>query len=240
MSGPAIGPAPPDGSERSARSGQRRETTAAIAGLAVAGGLALSAGGQTWATATVGREAPLPPVTEELSGSELAALVPACGLLLLAAAVAVVAVRGRGRQVVGLLACIGAGTLLWSGLRALVSDPGLADLSDGTAAAATALEVSRSTAWPLLTVLAGVLGIVGGALAVLRGPAWSGMGRRYERVAVHGRAPAAAAARTREDRALDAWRALDRGEDPTVGGAESPAPDEHRAPPPAGGDGGRL
>ena len=217
-------------------SGQRREMTAALAGLAVAGGLALSAGGQTWATATVGRRAPLPPVTEELSGGELAALVPACGLLLLAAAVAVVAVRGRGRQVVGLLACVGGGTLLWSGLRALVTEPGLADLSDGTAAGATALEVGRSAAWPVLTVVAGVLGIAAGALAVLRGPAWSGMGRRYERTT----APAPAAARTREDRALDAWRALDRGEDPTAGEEERPAAGGDPAAPPAGGTGGRL
>jgi hypothetical protein len=40
------------------------------------------------------------------------------------------------------------------------------------------------------------------------------MGRRYERQA----APATAGVprpRTDEDRALDAWRALDRGEDPT-------------------------
>jgi uncharacterized membrane protein (TIGR02234 family) len=233
----------------------RRELTAAVAGLALAGGLALSAGGQTWATATVSRRPPLPPVTETLSGSELAALVPACGLLLLAAAVAVVAVRGRGRQLVGLLACVGGGTLLWSGLRALLTDPGLADLSGGTAAGATALEVSRSAAWPVLTVLAGLLGIAAGGLAVLRGPGWSGMGRRYERTPA--RAPAAA--RTREDRALDAWRALDRGEDPTAGedpvdgedptagegpvDGEDPAaggPGGDPAAPPAGSDRDRL
>ncbi|WP_244524653.1 Trp biosynthesis-associated membrane protein [Trujillonella endophytica] len=237
-------------------SGQRRELTAAVAGLAMAGGLALSAGGQTWATATVTRRAPLPPVTEALDGSALAPLVPACGLLLLAAAVAVVAVRGRGRQVVGLLACVGGGTLLWSGLRSLVADPGLADLSDGAAAGATALAVSRSAAWPALALVAGVLGIAAGALTVLRGPGWSGMGRRYERAeaaapaAVAGRAAAPAAERSREDRALDAWRALDRGEDPTTGadpgtGADPAAGGDtaagrDTAPPPAGDDGRRL
>ncbi|MGY1746172.1 Trp biosynthesis-associated membrane protein [Blastococcus sp. SYSU D00695] len=221
----------------------RRELTAAIAGLAVAGGLALTAGGQTWATATVSRRPPLPPVTEELAGSQLAALVPACGLLLLAAAVAVVAARGRGRQLVGLLACVGGGTLLWSGLRALVDEPGLADLSDATAAGATALEVSRAAAWPVLCVVAGVLGVAAGALAVLRGPGWSAMGRRYERTPA-GSLPAAG---TREDRALDAWRALDRGEDPTAdpageGPAPAPAdgPDADPGPPPAGAQGARL
>jgi uncharacterized membrane protein (TIGR02234 family) len=217
-------------------SGQRRELGLAVAGLAVAGGLALSSGGQTWATATVTRRAPLPPVTEELTGTDLASLVPACGLLLLAAAVAVVATRGRGRQVVGLLACVGGGTLLWSGLRALVDDPALTDLSDGTAAAATALQISRSAAWPVLAVVAGVLGAAAGALAVLRGSTWQGMGRRYERGAGPA-TPARAATVTREDRALDAWRALDRGEDPTADddpGAGDPAA------PPAGGVGDRL
>ncbi|MGY1743674.1 MULTISPECIES: Trp biosynthesis-associated membrane protein [unclassified Blastococcus] len=220
-------------------SGQRRQMAAAVAGCAVAGGLALSAGGQTWATATVTRRAPLPPVTESLSGSELAGLVPACGLLLLAAAVAVVAVRGRGRQVVGLLAAVGGGTLLWSGLRALLDEPGLTDLSDGAAAGATAIEVSRSAAWPVVTVVAGLLAVAAAVLAVLRGPAWAGLGRRHERAP----APARAAAGTREDRALDAWRALDRGEDPTAGddapaagGEDLPGRDDG---PPAGAAGDR-
>lgn len=213
----------------------RRELTAAVAGCALAGGLALSAGGRTWATATVARAAPLPPVTEELSGTDLASLVPACGLLLLAAAVAVVAVRGRGRQVVGLLAAVGGGALMWSGVRALATTPGLADLSDGAAAGATAVEVDRTAAWPVLTAVAGALAVAAGVLAVLRGSAWTGMGRRYER------APAAAptpgpAARTPEDRALDAWRALDRGEDPT---ADDDPPGGPGAPP-AGTVPGRL
>jgi uncharacterized membrane protein (TIGR02234 family) len=209
-------------------SGQRRELTAAVAGCALAGGLALSAGGQTWATATVTRQAPLPPVSEALTGSELAALVPACGLLLLAAAVAVVAVRGRVRQLVGLLAAVGGGTLLWSGLRALVADPGLGDLSDGTATGATAVEVGRAAAWPVLTVVAGLLAIAAGALVVLRGPGWTGMGRRYERTPAAAAAVPADRVRNREDVALDAWRALDRGEDPTSDDdppAPAPGPD---------------
>ncbi|MGY1772341.1 Trp biosynthesis-associated membrane protein [Blastococcus sp. SYSU D00813] len=203
----------------------RRELTAAVAGCAVAGGLALSAGGQTWATATVTRDAPLPPVTEELSGTDLASLVPACGLLLLAAAVAVVAVRGRGRQLVGLLAAAGGGALLWSGVRGLAVTPGPAELSDGAAAGATAVEVSRAAAWPVLTAVAGALALAAGLLTVLRGAGWTGMGRRYERAPASAAATTtatstattAAAVRTPEDRALDAWRALDRGEDPTAG-----------------------
>ncbi len=197
----------------------RREMAAAVVGLAAAGGLALSTGGQTWLTATVTRPEPLPPVTEQLTGSALAPLVPAGGLLLLAAAVALVAVRGGGRVVVGLLAAVAGGVLGWSGLRTLVADGDAAAagvVSSGTPGSTVTAAVSAG--WPLLALLAGLLAVAAGLLTVLRGRTWPGMGRRYERTAAA--APAAARARTDEDRALDAWRALDRGEDPTEGTTE--------------------
>ena len=192
----------------------RREMAAAVVGTAAAGGLALSTGGQTWVTATVVRPEPLPPVTEQLTGSELAPLVPAGGLLLLAAAVALVAVRGAGRVVVGLLAAVAGGVLGWSGLRGLVTDldPAVAGVVGGGTPGST-LTTAVSAAWPLLALVAGLLAAAAGLLAVLRGRAWPGMGRRYERSAATAAAPARP--RTDEDRALDAWRALDRGEDPT-------------------------
>ena len=137
----------------------RRELTAAVLGAVLAGGLALVAGGQSWARVTVDRSPPLPPVTGVLNGADVAPLVPATGLVLLAAAVALLAVRGAGRVVVGLL----------------------------MAAA--------------------------GLLVVLRGRSWPGMGRRYERP---GSPAAPARPQTDEDRAQAAWRALDRGEDPTA------------------------
>jgi uncharacterized membrane protein (TIGR02234 family) len=209
------------------RVSDRREMAAAVAGAAAAGGLALSSGGQTWLTATVQRPAPLPPITEQLTGAELAPLVPAGGLLLLAAAVALVAVRGPGRVLVGLLAALAGGVLGWSGLRTLLAH------GDATAAGAlgsgtpgSTLDTGVHDAWPALALLAGLLAVAAGLLTVLRGRAWPGLGRRYERpaaaaadpAAATAAAPAAASARrsTDEDRPLDAWRALDRGEDPTV------------------------
>jgi uncharacterized membrane protein (TIGR02234 family) len=197
----------------------RREMATAVVGLAAAGGLALSTGGQTWLTATVARPAPLPPVTEQLTGSELAPLVPAGGLVLLAAAVALVAVRGAGRVLVGLLAAVAGGVLGWSGLRTLVTDGDAAAagvLGGGTPGSTVTTAVSA--AWPVLALLAGLLAVAAGLLAVLRGRTWPAMGRRYERAAAT--APAPARRQSDEDRALDAWRALDRGEDPTEGTAE--------------------
>ena len=191
----------------------RREMAAAVVGLAAAGGLALSTGGQTWLTATVARPEPLPPVTEQLTGSALAPLVPAGGLVLLAAAVALVAVRGGGRVLVGLLAAVAGGVLGWSGLRTVGTDGGAA--AAGILGSGTPVTAEVSAGWPLLALLAGLLAVAAGLLTVLRGRTWPGMGRRYERTAAT--ATAAARPRTDEDRALDAWRALDRGEDPTEG-----------------------
>ena len=186
----------------------RRELTAAVVGAVLAGALALSAGGQAWAVVTAEREAPLPPVSSVLTGADAAPLVPAAGLVLLAAAVALLAVRGLGRAAVGLLMAVAGGVLAWSGVRALAGGLEAAaaqEFPGGTA--------DVSAAWPVLTILAGVLGVAAGLLAVLRGRDWPAMGRRYER----GEAPVAAARRpeTDEDRAQAAWKALDRGEDPT-------------------------
>jgi uncharacterized membrane protein (TIGR02234 family) len=201
----------------------RRELTAAVLGAAVAGGLALLAGGQPWADVTTERRPPLPPVTGVLSGAEAAPLVPATGLVLLAAAVALLAVRGAARVVVGLLVAVAGGVLGWSGVRGLTGD---------AAAAADQAQVRGTTtadvlaAWPAVAVAAGVLGAAVGALVVLRGRGWPAMGRRYERPT--GQTEAATQRRperpqTDEDRSQDAWKAMDRGEDPTEPPAARPA-----------------
>lgn len=192
----------------------RRELGLAVAGAVVAGALALSAGGQTWATVTVARQVPLPPLTDVLTGSGAAPLVPAAGLVLLAAAVALLAVRGAGRVAVGLLMAVAGGVLAWSGLRALTG--GLRDSSTGLPGVGRwpgPVTVGISDAWPVLTIVAGVLGAAAGLLVVMRGRRWPGMGRKYER---EGALPVSASPpRTDDDRAQAAWRALDRGEDPT-------------------------
>jgi uncharacterized membrane protein (TIGR02234 family) len=200
----------------------RRELTTAVLGAAVAGALALVSGGQAWAEVTAERQAPLPPVVAVLSGADAAPLVPAMGLVLLAAAVALLAVRSLGRVVVGLLMAVAGGVLAWSGVRALTGtlDAAVAGIpAGGTTTDVTAV-------WPVLAAVAGVLGAATGLLVVLRGRSWPGMGRRYERGTgapaadtPAGDTPAAATpARTEtdEDRAQSAWKALDRGEDPTA------------------------
>ena len=201
----------------------RRELGTAVLGAVLAGALALVAGGQAWATVTAQRRAPLPPVSAQLSGADAAPLVPAAGLVLLAAAVALLAVRGAGRAVVA------GGALAWSGLRALaggLDDAGgeLPGLAGGTVSG-TSADVSAT--WPVLALLAGLVAGATGVLAVLRGRSWPAMGRRYERTGGAAPAPAAPARpRTDEDRAVDAWKALDRGDDPT----QDPTQDPTEAP----------
>jgi uncharacterized membrane protein (TIGR02234 family) len=140
--------------------------------------------------------------------------VTATGLLLLATAVALVATRGLGRVAVGLLAACAGAALAWSGFRVLVSGPGLdRALSSVGASPGVRLEGQIHPAWPVLAAVAGVLGVAAGLVVVLRGRAWPGMGRRYERTPEPAAAPRPV---TDEDRAQAAWKALDRGEDPTA------------------------
>jgi uncharacterized membrane protein (TIGR02234 family) len=193
----------------------RRELVLGVVGCALAGGLALSSSGQAWLRVTAVRPAPLPPVHGVLTGSAAAPLVPATGLLLLAAGLALVAVRGAGRVAVGLLAAVGGGVLIWSGLRPLVGGLRVdaADLPPGAGVAGDRVDVAVSAGWPVVALVAGLLGAAAGLFVVLRGRGWPAMGRRYERAG----APATASRRpqTAEDRAQAAWKALDRGEDPT-------------------------
>jgi uncharacterized membrane protein (TIGR02234 family) len=212
----------PAGTSSAPRPRARRELTVAVLLCALAGALALSSSSQPWADVTITREAPLPPTSEVLSGSQAAPLVGACGLLLLAAAVAVIAVRGLGRVAVGLLVAVAGGALGWSGLRGVT---GALDLDATDVTSAVGLGRAQVTSdpvvgWAALALVAGVLAVLAGLLVVLRGRSWPGMARRYERTGDRSR-PAAAPARTGrpespEDRHQAAWKALDRGDDPTL------------------------
>ena len=199
----------------------RRELTGAVLASAVAGGLALFAGGQTWATFSAVRPAPLPPISGVLAGSAHAPLVPAAGLVLLAAAVALLGVRATGRTVVGALMTISGLALAWTAGRALAG--GLREAAAEVPLVAEPPVTDVSTAWPAAAVVAGVLGALAGALVVLRGRRWPAMGSRYERGTTGGGGtPVPARPRSDEERAHLAWTALDRGEDPTDSAPPAP------------------
>jgi uncharacterized membrane protein (TIGR02234 family) len=149
-----------------------------------------------------------------LAGSTHAPLVPAAGLVLLAAAVALLAVRAGGRTAVGVLMTISGLALVWTAGRALAG--GLRDAAAEVPVVGGTPVAEISLVWPAATVVAGVLGALAGVLVVLRGRRWPAMGSRYERGTAAGAGtPVPLRPRTDEERAHLAWNALDRGEDPT-------------------------
>ncbi|MBM7787523.1 Trp biosynthesis-associated membrane protein [Tenggerimyces flavus] len=170
----------------------RRELLVGIGLVLVGSALALLASTQVWLSAGV-------PV-QGATGRTMSSGAFALALVGLAGLVAVFATRGVARRVVGVLVVLAGAGLVWMsvwgwGWVAVDTDPGIA--ADP--------QPWGPTAWPWVSVAGGVLVLLGGLLTVLRGGRWPGMSSRYDRPSSQ--------TRSGED---DTWRALDRGEDPTV------------------------
>ncbi len=173
---------------------------AALALLAVGGALLLVSAGRAWSTTTA-RSPGFPEVVVSTTGTAVAPLVVATGVLALAAAAALVAVRGWGRRILGVVVALaGAATVV----QVLVAE---APTVTG-AGSSGELAVAGSLWWPLAGVAA-LLVAVAGVLIALRGGGWPSMGSKYDRE----RGPAAPEGPADPG---DTWAALDRGEDPTA------------------------
>ena len=174
----------------------------ALAGTAVTclagAGLVMYAAGRDWAVEVTGRPAPLPAVEVARTGADVLPWLPAVALVGLAGTGAVLATRGLARRLVGaLLAALGV-ALAAGGLTVLVAGAGpTGPTTDSTVSAPQ---------WPASTVIGAVLLAAGGLVTALRSRHWPAMGARYERSRPGGRSSRST---------LDAWNALDRGEDPT-------------------------
>jgi hypothetical protein len=144
------------------------------------------------------------PLKVSLGGGDVAPAVGGLGLVGLAAAVALVATRGLGRLVVGVLvAAAGVGVLVYAGRVGI--DPGpLVRTSQHVVALAPSGQPKVGavdvTAAPWVAFVGGLAFLAAGALAVVFGRQWPAMGGRYQ---------------TRAARPLDAWDAIERGQDPT-------------------------
>ena len=178
----------------------RRGLLTAITLLAVGGALLLVSGGRAWSTATT-RSPGFPEVVVSSTGAQVAPLVTATGVLALAAAAALVAVRGWARRLLGVVeALAGVATLV----QVLV-----ASTPPVTGTGSSGEVILDGSLWWSVAAAAGLLVAGAGVLIALRGGGWPAMGAKYERE----RGPAAS------DRAADpddTWAALDRGEDPTT------------------------
>lgn len=212
----------PGGPTGDTRTSGRRELTATIAASVVGAAVALTAGGQAWAEITAERRAPLPPVTTVITGTEAAPLVPAAALVLLAAAGALLAVRGLGRLAVGLVMVLAGAGLAWASGRVLGGKDVVTTQLQAFGVPVEDLVTDVSPGWPVAVVVAGALGIAAGLLTAVRGRRWPAMGRRYERSGDPGSDARPAPAPTDEQQATAAWAALDRGEDPTDGTPNRP------------------
>ncbi|GAB3862314.1 hypothetical protein GCM10029963_68280 [Micromonospora andamanensis] len=175
----------------------RRELAYAVLLCLAGAGLALWAATRTWVVGVVGRSEPMLLVEEGRTGGQLLPWLPALALVGLAGGGAVLATRGRPRRVLG-------------GLLTLL---GLAVAAGGGYGLVGDLGDPVTWQWPALTLLGGVLAAVGGSLTLLRGHRWPAMGARYDRRPSR---PAGTGGPIDGAGTVEAWEALDRGEDPTI------------------------
>jgi uncharacterized membrane protein (TIGR02234 family) len=151
----------------------------------------------------------------QVGGASLAPAVTALAVAGLAGGPALIAVRGRVRAALGgaLLAC----GLVAAGVAAAAARPGSAALAGRAGAAlgsgSASAEQVTNTWWPWVAVLGSLLYATGGGLAAWRGATWPGMSARYTTTPAQAGPPVVSP--STRDLALDQWRALDRGEDPT-------------------------
>lgn len=186
----------------------RRELLLAIVLCALGSALVLVAVSRAWVSASTAAVAPLPARTFEQLGAQLAPGARPLALVGLAGVAALPATRQLGRTVVGLLlAAAGAGIV--AVLVRAVADP-VAALSRAPIADAHFSGQLSFGGWPYVGLLGGLLLLSAGLLVVARGRSWAAMSARYD-------------APTREAPVgkPSLWESLDRGEDPTTGGADT-------------------
>ncbi|WP_242605893.1 Trp biosynthesis-associated membrane protein [Frankia sp. Cppng1_Ct_nod] len=185
--------------------------TGAVACCLVGAVLVLVVAGTTWvrlrvADGSVPGDAAVTaaPLAVSLSGSDLAPAVTGLGLVGLAGVAAIAATRRFGRVLVGLL-MLAAGVAVAVVAGRIAADPLMAvraasQVRQIVPGVVVDLIDPRRTAGPWLAASGGVLLALGGMVVMIRGYAWSALSARYQ-------APAS--------RPVDAWEAIDRGDDPT-------------------------
>jgi uncharacterized membrane protein (TIGR02234 family) len=165
----------------------RRELLVALGACLLGAVLALAASAPTWVRIAVPRARPLADAVVAVSGRDLAPLVPALGLVGLAAVVGLVGTRGRGRSALGaVLAGCGIAVVLAAGPHlAALSPPAAAVLVTGHGPLpgrdlTQPVEPRAEPVWPALAVVGGLLLAAAGTVSVVRGRRWPAMSARYD------------------------------------------------------------
>jgi uncharacterized membrane protein (TIGR02234 family) len=158
---------------------------AAVLLALLAGLLGLLAASRTWVTADVS-DALAGRLHLRLSGRQVAPVVPAVSVVLLAAGVSVLLARRIGRVVTGLvlvLAGSACAAAAFSAIRAprgaVAAEVGRATGRSGAGSVGSGASVAVSP-WPWLAVVAGVAAVVAGALVVLGARRWAAPSDRFE------------------------------------------------------------
>ncbi|WP_329584166.1 TIGR02234 family membrane protein [Kitasatospora sp. NBC_01250] len=200
-------PAPAVSAAPARRTADRRSLLLMLL-LTLAGAvLVLVAVGRTWS------EGQVKGLAVSATGSDVSGLPGALALVGLASAVAIFAVRGVGRYVVGALVTLaGLGAAVAAGMGSVDSGAVDSEAAKKLGLLGTTAEQVSHTAWPWVALLGGLLLAAAGGLTVLRGRAWPSMGTRYDAPVAKAKAPTGGA-----HTPADLWKALDRGEDPTLG-----------------------
>jgi uncharacterized membrane protein (TIGR02234 family) len=181
----------------------------------LAGAGALLVSGRAWQTIVAARPRPFADEVVDVSGRTLEPAVAALGLVALAGVVAVLATRGVGRRVVGVLLAVAAVAMGWrsvAGLQAVSAARARSLVTDARTAAG--LDPTRSphvtvhVLWPVISLVCAVALLAAGVAVASWGHRWAGLSGRYEPPGEQ-----AEADRQRSDAML--WTALDRGDDPT-------------------------
>ncbi|WP_152363542.1 Trp biosynthesis-associated membrane protein [Microlunatus speluncae] len=183
-----------------------RSRIAGLAGVALAGLLALIVSAQPWWRAQGSDAGVVFTGTDATAG-----LSQALGAVALAGFLLGLALRGCGRQVLaGLLGVVGVAIVVVGGFR---FQP------DSDAVRARLQQVSLSdqfaltgTPWPIGYVVAGVLLLAAAAMIMITAPSWPTRTDRFRRDR--------AATPVEEAEPIDLWKAMDSGQDPTA--AEPP------------------
>ncbi|HEY5822708.1 MAG TPA: Trp biosynthesis-associated membrane protein [Propionibacteriaceae bacterium] len=191
-----------------------RPRALSFGGLVVGGGVAIVAASQPWWRA-VGEG-----VSVEFSGTDATAgLSQALAVVVLAGTLLILALRARGRRLVGvLLGLAGAGIVVVGALRLRPSPEAVR--TQVRAVSLIDQFALEGTGWPWIFAAAGVLVVLGAVTTALTAPRWPSRAGRFERAEVAPRPVAA------DDEPSDVWKAMDAGMDPTDDRSDpSTAPD---------------
>ena len=194
-----------------------REYVGILIVIALGGIIVVASYSATWATATVpvfaGQGATAPTRDIALTGSQLVPLGLALGWLALAGAAGLLATRTWGRRLIGAIVVLAGGGSGASALAFGLTGAALIDTALAAQDQLAATSVTRSPWW-IAGMVGGLLVLIAGAVATLRGPSWPRLGKRYERGGVAPSDRSGTAESAGRLGGVAAWDALDRGEDP--------------------------